>query len=64
MYLQIAKTWLGYIDLKCFGYKVRDGQYFVDKDRSDAFDVVSFSEGNTAQTITSIRSFLGHTQIC
>ena len=64
VYLKLEKTWLGYKEVKFFGYKVREGQFYLDEDRSTALDLVKFPAGNTAQKITTMRSFLvGQTRI-
>jgi hypothetical protein len=63
VYLKIEKSWFGYKVVNCFGYKVREGQYYLEDSRSKAIDLIPFPSGSTQAKITAMRSFLGQTRI-
>ena len=54
VYLKYAKTWLGFEDVKFFGYKVKYGSYELDVDRKKAI-----MDCEMPKTAKGMQSFLG-----
>jgi hypothetical protein len=64
VYLKIQKTWIGFSEVKFFGYKVIDGKYYLEDSRAEAIDRIPFpSHTHSANNLTAMRSFLGQTRI-
>ena len=63
-YLKIEKTWIGFREVKFFGYKVHDGRYYLEDSRAEAIDLIPFPNKNSVSSNqTAMRSFLGQTRI-
>ena len=64
VYLKIEKTWIGFKEVKFFGYKVRDGKFYLEDSRAEAIESIPFPASPTlANNLTAMRSFLGQTRI-
>jgi exonuclease III len=64
VYLKIEKTWIGFQEVKFFGYKVTNGRYYLEDSRSEAIDLIPFPNSKSvANNTTAMRSFLGQTRI-
>ena len=66
VYLKLSKTWVGFKEVKFFGYYIKNGTYRMGDDRFEAVEKVEFpnvAKLKVETCKTAMRSFLGQSRI-